>query len=104
MNLSFYPTEWPTIARYIKEACAWRCAVCDRQCRRPGEFYLGWEYELALAHITQDYLAPAVQVACLCGSCHLRHDAPLGWVARRRADRWRARQAGQLKLLANISI
>jgi hypothetical protein len=90
MNL--YPADWAVIAQAVKEANQYRCAACDRQCRRPGEFYLGWQYELTCAHITQDYAAPVVQLAALCLPCHLRHDARLVWVARRR-------KAGQLTLL-----
>lgn len=86
-----YPADWQQIAAAIKEANHWRCQMCGRLCRRPGELNLGWEYELTVAHITQDYLATVVQLAPLCVGCHLRHDAPFVWVARRR-------KAGQLTL------
>lgn len=99
MNRHLYPTDWQRIATDIKAACGYVCTLCGLQCRRPGEMYLGWAYESHIAHITQDYAAPVVQVACLCAACHLRHDAPLAWVARRRAERWRMRAAGQLELL-----
>jgi hypothetical protein len=92
----FYPHGWDEIATAIKEACRWHCQVCNRLCRRPGEFWLGWEYELHVAHITQDYEAEAVTVAALCGECHFLHDAPLVWVARHRAERYRRLQRGQL--------
>lgn len=101
---SLYPTDWPHLAREIKEACGWRCLQCGRQCRRPGEFWLGWEYQLTVAHISQDYAAPVVLVAALCVKCHLRHDAPLVWVARRRNARARQMAAGQLELYRPIEV
>lgn len=98
MNLLFYPTEWPAIARGIKEACNWQCQACQRQCRRPGEFYLGWEYELTVAHYDHAYDGPVAFVVALCRACHFKHDARAVWVARRRWARLRASQAGQLAL------
>lgn len=100
MILIGYPDNWRKIAQEIKTACGYRCLCCSRQCRRPGELWLGWDYEAVLAHISQDYEAEAVTVAVLCAACHFRHDAPLVWVARRRAERWRQREAGQLPLFA----
>lgn len=96
-----YPAGWPDIAREIKEACDWCCLECGKQCRRPGEFYLGWEYELAAAHICQDYEGEAVNVAALCGRCHLAFDAGHSWIARQRRERWRRGQAGQLMIGLN---
>jgi hypothetical protein len=98
MTSGFYPNEWDIIACEIKVANNWRCQSCDRQCRRPGEFYLGWEYELTVAHLCQDYEGEAVNVAALCGPCHLAYDASHSWIARLRWHRWRQRQAGQLEL------
>lgn len=96
MKFILYPYEWPDIAYIVKEANDWRCMACDRQCRRPGELYLGWEYTLTVAHICQDYEAEAVYVAPLCAPCHLAYDARHSWIARRRRLRWRLRAAGQL--------
>ena len=98
MNKSLYPEDWPTIARAIKEACDWRCSECDTQCRRPGEFNLGWQYTLTVAHYDGEYEASAVFVVALCIRCHFRHDAPQVWKARRRNLRWRRRFAGQLEI------
>ena len=100
MIAMLYPDNWHKLSADIKQTCGYRCTLCDRQCRRPGELYLGWDYEAVIAHITQDYDAPVVQVACLCAACHFIHDAPLSGVARRRAERWRRRQAGQLEMFA----
>lgn len=98
MNKYLYPDDWNRVAFAIKEACGWCCVACDKQCRRPGEFYLGYEYELTVAHICQDYEAESIYVAALCLPCHLAHDAPLSWVARLRRQRFRRHMAGQLTL------
>lgn len=98
MRNSLYPIDWQTIAREIKESVGYKCLACGRQCRRPGQFYLGWEYELTCAHICQDYSAPVVYVAALCLPCHLKHDAPYSWVARLRRKRLRQQAAGQLEI------
>jgi len=104
--LSFYPADWLDITQVIKAANHYECCACGRQCRRPGEFYLGWQYELTVAHYDNEYDAPAVFLVALCARCHLLHDAPFVWVARRRHCRQRQRQAGQLELqlAASVSI
>ncbi len=98
MHSHFYPDDWPAIARAIKAANHWQCQACNMQCRRPGEFWLGWQYELTLSHYDQEYDGEAIFVVPLCIRCHLLHDAPFVWSARRRADRQRQRVAGQLEL------
>lgn len=97
-----YPDNWRVIAYEIKSICGWQCQCCGLQCRRPGELWLGWEYELTVAHICQNYEAEAVCVAALCIRCHFKMDAPLAWVARRRVERVRRRLAGQLVLALKI--
>lgn len=99
MNHSFYPVNWTGIAREIKDICGWRCQECDQQCRRPGEMWLGWEYELTVSHYDGDYENASIFVAALCLPCHFRHDAPFVWWARRRHERQRRQMAGQLFLL-----
>lgn len=93
-----YPNNWPQLSREIRELCNWRCQACDKQCRRPGEFYLGWQYELTLAHLTQHYDAESITVAALCLPCHLKYDAGFAWVARRRHEHVRRLLAGQLTI------
>lgn len=97
-----YPEDWPAVARSIKEACGWRCLQCGKQCRRPGEMWLGWEYQLTVAHLDQCYDGPVVNAAALCVACHLKHDAPYGWVARRRHAYIRRQMAGQLEMFAAL--
>jgi hypothetical protein len=96
-----YPDNWMAIAQELKEACDWRCSACDLACRRPGEPFDGHHRTLHVAHISQDYDAPEIFVACLCRNCHLIHDAPLSGIARQRRNRWRQRQAGQLDIFPN---
>lgn len=93
-----YPVNWAIIAREVKEANNWRCLCCDKLCRRPGEMFLGWQYTLTVAHISQVYDAPVITVAALCLPCHLKMDAPYSWWARRRHLRIRRQRAGQLEL------
>ncbi len=98
MDSTLYPAEWNAIAREIKEAAGWVCQACGKQCQRPGELNIGWQYRLTVAHICQDYEADAICCAALCLPCHLAFDAPHSWIARRRRMRWRMVQAGQLAL------
>jgi hypothetical protein len=93
-----YPCDWSEVSYFIRIANDWRCMECDKQCRRPGELYLGWEYTLTVAHICQDYDGEAIYVAPLCLPCHLAFDAPHSWIARRRQLRWRLHHAGQLTM------
>jgi hypothetical protein len=99
-SAQLYPTDWPAIAYAVKSANNWRCAVCNKLCRRPGEMWLGWEYELTCAHISQEYDGEAVQVAPLCLPCHFAYDAPHSGHARRRRNYLRQTLAGQLPLIA----
>lgn len=98
MKSLLYPVNWKEIACDIKAANRYTCQACQKQCRRPGEMYRGWEHELTVAHICQDYAAAAVQVAPLCLPCHLAYDAPHSWIARQRQMRARMELAGQLAI------
>lgn len=94
-----YSEEWSKITRAIKEANHYQCCACQRQCRRPGEFYLGWEYELTISHYDNVYDASSVFLVALCTRCHFLHDARFVWVSRRRHERKRRLDAGQLILI-----
>jgi hypothetical protein len=94
--MSGYPVDWPEIARVVKEAAGYTCQACQKRCRRPGEFYLGWEYELTVAHLDDGYGAAVTTVAALCIRCHFAYDAPRVWIARQRALRHRLLSGGQL--------
>lgn len=90
MFLTLYPVEWESLAREVKAANHYVCQACGKQCRRPGEFWLGWEYELTLAHYDQVYDGDVFLVP-LCVACHFEHDRRHSWRARRR-------NAGQLEI------
>lgn len=100
MENLLYPVDWPTITRQIKDANHYKCQACDKQCRRPGEMWLGWNYEMAIAHICQDYEAESVFVVAICAHCHLVMDAPYSGTARRRRLRLRRYLAGQLEFFS----
>jgi hypothetical protein len=102
INYLLYPDDWQRIASEIKVICAWRCQACGKQCRRPGEMSLGWQYELSVAHLTQDYDAEAVTVAALCKPCHLAHDSHFSGIARQRRQRLRRQIAGQLDMMRSL--
>lgn len=102
MNTNFYPNDWAALAKEIKAANAYVCQECGQQCRRPGEMHLGWEYELTVAHYDNDYDAPAIFLVAICAPCHLRHDARFVWWARRRHERRRRLQAGQLEIFVPL--
>lgn len=94
----FYPNDWPAIARAVKEANNYVCQGCQRQCRRPGELWLGWEYELTVAHYDHIYDGEAAFVVALCIGCHFRHDSKHSWKARHRHARLRRALAGQAEI------
>lgn len=98
LKILLYPDDWQKITAYIKESVGYICQQCGKQCRRPGEMYLGWEYEMHIAHYDQDYDSPSIFVVAYCAVCHFRHDAPYVWHARRRHARLRGQLAGQLAL------
>ena len=98
MTNDFYPCDWKEIARDIKASAGYICQECGRQCRRPGEMYLGWEYEMHVAHYDQVYSAPEVFCVALCAPCHFLHDCRHAWLARWRWERVRRWQAGQAML------
>lgn len=99
MSSSLYPVDWPAIAEAVKEANHWCCAVCGRQCRRPGEPRVTWENELTCAHYDHLYDTPEVFVVAMCVRCHLRHDAPFAWWHRHQRRRIYQSEAGQIDLL-----
>lgn len=98
-NSNQYPVDWPAIAREIKEAVDYVCQECGQQCRRPGEFNLGWQFTLTVAHWDREYEDEVVFCVALCVRCHFRHDSKYSWIARRRYAYIRQRIAGQLGLL-----
>ena len=95
----FYPDDWSLISALVKESNHYQCQACDRQCRRPEEPFDGHLRTLTVAHYDNVYEADWVLLVPLCVLCHLIHDAPFGWQARKRHERERRRRAGQLSFL-----
>ena len=96
MTPYLYPDQWHEVAAEIRAICDYCCMVCGKQCRRPGELNLGWQYQLTVAHWWHEYESPTAFVVAACLPCHFLHDAPYVWQARRRAQRARQLQRGQL--------
>lgn len=97
-NSAHYPYDWDAISREVKEANGYVCQSCGTQCRRPGEPFDTHKRTLTVSHYFQDYESAEILVVCLCSICHLRHDAPFSWWARRRWERHRQHMAGQLAM------
>lgn len=46
MKRHLYPSNWKAIAIIIKYLADWRCEKCDRPCRRPGEDWFEFAFDL----------------------------------------------------------
>lgn len=101
MRPELYPDDWREIALAVKQANLWMCAVCDAECRKPGDTPDRSVPILQVAHIDHDYFSPEIQVAALCTRCHLAYDHTHNVRNRRRPVRRiyrhrKQRKAGQL--------
>lgn len=76
MDRSKYPANWDEIATAVKEAAGWKCEICGKQCRRPGEPFDTHKNTLTVMHINhvESDCAPE-NLAAGCAGCHLRYDA-----------------------------
>lgn len=76
MDKKRYPKNWREIALGVKEAAAWKCEECGKQCRKPGEPFDTHKRTLTVHH--KDHVPencdPSNLIA-LCAPCHLRADA-----------------------------
>ncbi len=70
-----YPSDWGERALAVKTAAGWKCQLCRKQCRRPGEKYDTQARTLTVAHLDDDPENPNARLAALCAPCHLRYDA-----------------------------
>lgn len=77
VDWSKYPPDWKQIAQAVKEAAGWRCEICGKQCRRPGEPFDTHRRTLTVMHLDHN---PAncerANLLAGCAPCHLRYDAP----------------------------
>lgn len=54
MNRSLYPADWETIAAAVKSAAGWKCQVCGKQCRKPGEPFDTHIRTLTVSHLNHE--------------------------------------------------
>ena len=76
MQRERYPDNWREIARRIKDNAGWRCEICGKQCRRPGEKFDTHRRTLTVAHLNhtpED--CSEDNLKAMCAVCHLRYDA-----------------------------
>lgn len=76
MNRKLYPGDWESIALAKKEASDWKCEVCGKQCKRPGEPFTSHKQTLTVAHLDHNPQNCADEnLLAMCAPCHLRYDA-----------------------------
>lgn len=76
MERDRYPIHWEVIARQIKDKADWKCQMCGKQCRRPGEPFDTHKNTLTVAHL--NHIPEDVReenLMAMCAPCHLRYDA-----------------------------
>ena len=76
MERERYPIHWEVIARQIKDKADWKCRMCGKQCRRPGEQFDTHKNTLTVAHL--NHIPEDVReenLMAMCAPCHLRYDA-----------------------------
>lgn len=76
MERKRYPTDWEQIAFEKKEATDWKCEMCGKQCRKPGEPFDTHKRTLTVAHLNhmpED--VSAKNLMAMCAPCHLKYDA-----------------------------
>lgn len=76
MDRKRYPPEWTFIAYSIKYQAEWKCEVCGKQCRKPGEPFDTHKRTLTVAHLNHipEDIRPENLMA-MCAPCHLKYDA-----------------------------
>ena len=85
MDRARYPANWNKIAEEKKKAVGWKCEVCGKQCRKPGEEFDTHKRTLTVAHLnhTPEDVRPE-NLKAMCAPCHLRYDAKHHAETRRR--------------------
>ena len=70
-----YPRDWDEIAFRVKEEAGWRCQVCGKDCRRPGEKFDTHRRTLTVAHLDHTpENCDRDNLMAMCAPCHLRYD------------------------------
>lgn len=76
MQRELYPSNWEAIALAKKQASEWKCEVCGKQCRKPGEPFMTHKDTLTVAHLDHNPANCAGEnLKAMCAPCHLRYDA-----------------------------
>lgn len=85
MDKKLYPIHWKTIANEVKRKAEWKCQMCGKQCRKPGEPFDTHRRTLTVAHLNHkpEDVRPKNLMA-MCAPCHLRYDAKHHAETRRR--------------------
>ena len=93
MQRELYPKNWEKIAHACKAEAHWKCEMCGRQCRRPGEPFDTHKRTLTVAHMDHNPSnCDPDNLRALCAPCHLRYDAG------HHAETRRIRNTGQERL------
>lgn len=98
-NKERYPNDWKLRSRFIREYRAkWRCEWCGARQGEPHPV-TGSRVILTTAHIydKQPESCSLLNLAALCQSCHLGHDAP-----ERRARIRREKYKNQLSIFQGV--
>lgn len=77
MQRDLYPTNWPKIARALKEACSWTCQLCgakrgDKQRNRHGDLV---DVQIGVMHPDHDPWNVHARLVVACRQCHITYDA-----------------------------
>ena len=76
MDKSKYPDNWDEIALSVKTLAGWRCQICGKQCRKPGEMLDTHRRTLTTMHLDHDESnCESKNLLAGCASCHCRYDA-----------------------------
>lgn len=76
MDRRRYPHDWDEIATRVKDEAGWKCQVCGKQCRRPGEPFDTHRRTLTVAHLDHTtWNCERSNLMAMCSVCHLRYDA-----------------------------
>lgn len=98
-----YPANWRELALAAKVRAQYRCQKCGVQhgqmaINRHGALYI---VRLQAVHVRHDICNPAPELLALCAACHLRYDGFQHWRTRRKNERERQVQAGQMDFASN---
>lgn len=76
VDWSKYPEGWKAIAMAVKGEADWKCKICGKQCRRPGEPFDTHRNTATVAHLNHVEMdCRPENLICACAPCHLRYDA-----------------------------